>query len=382
MGKLKIQLRRGRIVTALIALGLLISGLYCTVYIKIPVVSQIPSDYMKLMKGGKRIAVVARSARQLDLNQYSNWTGVLQGTLESTLSKYGYFTLVDLAGRKDRLREIALSRSGLTADEKEIGQELAIDGFLYIDVPKQPLYDCKQHEKWTQKTKCTRKEKITTPPTDSEREHARKSGTVAQPKTKTICVQKTTTVHRTVFYITYMTVFLDGRLVNTETGQSISYTHAEPSTITGSSCTAHSSMFQDAADKAAGKVAEHLSPRITPLEAPVLDDMVGVPDAAADKVKAYLKKGIEWADATPPNYEKAKGEWEQALESSGLSSASAFWNLAIYYWYSGDVARAEEYFSKAERIGTFKFIKGKKMNIFSKFLHEKYRKSIEASAEE
>ena len=346
-----------------IVLGGILLGSACGTYIKIPVVSRIPREYMELMKGGRKIALVAVASRGLNLNNYGDWAGGLQGVQERTLRRYGYFQLLDLGGRDSRLREIAYSQTGLTDEQKEIGQELAADGFFFIEIPRQPAYDCKKYETFKTKTSCTKRGKI-----------------VRNNVEQYVCTEKKTVLVKSTYYVTTLTVFLKGRLVNTETAQSISPTHAEPIYQRGDSCVSYGRMFASAAESASESIARALSPLVSKLDVPLDDKPVGVPESAAAAVEKLLEEGVGLADDS--QFKLARDKWKEALQRSAQSSANAFWNLAVYYWYAGDMQAAEDHFRRAERLGGIEYMDKSKMNVYSRFLHEQKRRETEISNEE
>ncbi len=94
-------------------------------------------------------------------------------------------------------------------------------------------------------------------------------------------------------------------------------------------------------------------------------------------MKSLLSSGIKWLQTDSPNLELAKKDWEKALLVSGNSSASALWNLAIYYWSKGEVEKADEFFNKSNDRGGEDWIDSKKRNIISKFHLEKDRIQLE-----
>ncbi|MCP5502082.1 MAG: hypothetical protein H7A25_19440 [Leptospiraceae bacterium] len=326
----------------------------CSTYIKIPVVETMPPNYMKVMRGQRNIAVYHQSTfPPVGGGRYGNWSKTLTDSVENTLQEFKFYKLVDVKNREDRLKEVALSQTGITGDIKDLGRQLAIDGLLYLETPAPPVSQCdvrvSTHNKsicvsYNKEGKCLRYKQIT--------------------ETKY-------TGYRTT------TVNIKGRLINVETGDSLTYAYNQPNVVSSHlgnpSCVSEQEGFSQAVRVAAFSIASNISPKMGALEVALYDDPVGVADENKDQVKALLKAGIKWADTEPPDYEEAYKNWKKALTISGDSSPSAYWNLAIYQWYKGDLMEAEQNFNESKSTGGPDWLNSKRMEIMARFKIEKER---------
>ena len=352
-------MRTKKIIVIFTLLGLL-PFFDCKTYIKIPVAVNISSEFSSVMQGGKSIALVAVLPDNVNMGEYGDWDTTLHGIMTNTLRKYGYFNFVDAGSRKDRLREAAYSKAGVTATQKQLGEEMSIDGLLYIEIPRQPTHSCQVTSRTV--SYCA------TEVYDLE-------------KKKWKCASQSSYIEK-FGYLT-MNVTMQIRLVNVQTGQYLSRMHSETEVHqTQSNCLSFLEGFNLTAKKAAWNLAAKFSPKITPLEAPVEDGLTGVPDPLKNSVETFLDQGMAWSQATPPSYEKARDNWQKALDASSNTSVSALWNLGLYHWYSGDMTQAEECFKKAEALGKDDFMDSKKQSIRSRFTEEKKRLARENKAVE
>ena len=368
------------------ALPGLLFGLACTTYVQIPVVSSMPARFGQTMKGGRRVAVVLLRPKELDMSEFGDYAATLYGAVRNAVEAYRYLVVVDTASRRQRLEEIAFSRTGLTSEQQAMGQELSADAFLFIEVPQAPQHSCTRSSAQTQQSRCKKN------------------------NDKGECIE---TEYYTVTKYTAtlnMAVYVQGRLVNVATGQTLAHqatnvgarralgTDRENSwlfrtlggnagelsvTSTGSppSCPSVLTAFEESARVAAFVLAQNLSPRITDMEVPLEDRMIGVPDKAADRVKAHIKRGIKWADRKPPNLDEAFRSWKAALDLSGGNSVAALWNIAVVLWSRGDYDGSLIHFRKAERIGGPDYLDGSLADTFSRFLKEKERVEKERDRE-
>ncbi len=356
----------------------------CSTYIKIPVVASMPQGFMQMMKGGKKIAIIAaKSPDGAEYSDFGDMTTAIQGAAENAFRDYRYFEMVDIAGRRDRLREIAFTQSGMTAEQREIGQEFAVNGFLYLEVPAPPQADCRMSTRTKQVEECVARDE---------------KGKCTRNYFRTVIISTATLTMR---------VSVKGRLVNLETGQMMTHLasnigaarletdsallnalNSVRGNSTGqyvneseggiASCPSVLTSFQDAVGIAAQDLVMHLSPKIVDYNVVIEDDIAGTPDSAKDAVKGLLKAAIKWLKSDSPNFEEAFENWKQAFDLSGGQSLSALWNLAIYYWATGDLAQADQYFTKVKINPDF--FDDKKMEIYSTFKAEKKRRDMEASA--
>lgn len=337
--------------------------IYCKTGIPIPVVTNMPKDFGAVMQGKKNVGVILVPSKEnwlQKLGYQMDWTAVVQSAVETALKDYRYFSLVDVSSQKERLMKIAESQSGITAQQKQIGQQLALDALLFIQMTAQPLYECKVEE-------------------------VLDKAAIAQNVMRAAQGQPLIPTKQPTG-IMYLTVFVSGKLVNVETGRSIPQGSNKPfrkeNGLGNTSCPSILDSFDGALQFAAQTIATGVSPKIEDIQVIVESDPIGASDATKKNVEAYLKQGIKWAGAKPPNLEKAAELWKKALDTSGGKSASAYWNLAIYKWSTGDLIGAKEYFAKAEKAADNPdwISAGDRMDTVSKFEEEKKRLDKEKKA--
>lgn len=331
--------------------GLLVSS--CSTYMKIPVVKYMPQKYMKVMKGGRNIAIIMEDKKTRHVSGYGDWKGTLRGSIENSLQSQGFFRIIDISSREKRLKELAAMQTGITDVVKEMGREFAIDGLLYIEMPAAPASSCTRKRSEHSHSKCVRR----------------------NLEGKCIKYKKYIDIKYTGVLTTQVAV--KGKLINVQTGESIVYTYSQPtrsqSSLGDPSCPSRLDGFSRAANQAGYAIARHLSPQMGNLEADLESDPVGVPDELEDEVETHLKNGIKWAEKEPPDFDEAYKSWRKAKQIAGNTSPSANWNLAIYQWFKGNMVEAEEEFRSAKTNGGPDWLDDDKMTILAKFKEEKKR---------
>ena len=344
--------------SVLSVLILFVTLLTCGTYITIPVVKDMPPQVARLMQGKRNLGVVAVPPR-INLDSRIDWSSTVQGAVVTAFDKSGYFRLIDLKGRQQRLQEIAHSRGGTTVAQKEIGKEIGADAFLFIEVTNQPKADCKTELK-----------------TDLAKAGAGLAALVISKGKDDGGVgigEKQETGVRIV------TVFVTARMVNIESGRQVVHSHSEPYKLYNDAgntqCPSELEAFDAALKVAGSKIVENLSPRIVQMEVPIESTGEGAPEATLDRVNANLSTGLQWAESR--NFERAAKSWNRALELSDNKSYSAYWNLAVYQWSQGDMDKAEEYFNEAEKNAPPGWLDQDKIDVISTFQEEKKRKEKE-----
>lgn len=321
------------------------------------------SRLQSVLKGKKRIAVVARdlspniSAQLSGSALAGEWQETTRGTVKKAFEGKGFYEIIDLDSRDLRYRELAHAQTGMTRNQLKIGQELAINALLFVQMTAKPRSECKREEV----------SKLSAQAMQLAMMAASKGEAGAEPP-------------KQYAGVTYVTAFVQGTLVNVETGASVSYTSTSPYRLENDAgnlqCPSELTAFDGALQLAAEAIADRLSPEIVTLKIPLADDTDGLV-GNTDRVEAYLEEGIKWAEAG--DFEQASLSWERALSESGGRSSAALWNLAAYNWYAGDMDMAENYFGRSIRSAEPGWITSGKRFVYKKFKEEKERKLREGN---
>ncbi len=304
------------------------------------------------MKGGRNIAIIFKKSR-VKLEDPS-WERTLQADMENSVRALGYFNIIDLSARAKRLQEIQRSQTGLTDEEIQIGKEMKLDGFLYLNVDNKSRSSCKTS-------------------------YTTKKVYPCGDRTKCKAEKVKITVKTLQFYL-----YIRGELINVATGQSMAFTNTNPVGVPVQgegvkSCMSRQEAFPQAARVSAQRLARSLSPVVTFLRAEIDDDPKGSPEAVEEQVEKLLKEGKKWAKSGRDNIADAKKSWQRALKVSGYNSVYAYWNLGVAYWAEGNMREAEEHFNKAKELGGPDFLSKNKRRTLAKFKQEQQRLSLESS---
>jgi len=352
-----------------IALSVILLFSNCITTAKIPVVESAPPNFYETMKKARSIGIYVDDIQD---SSTDDWKNTIHSGIKSALNDFNYFKIVDIKNRSQRLKEMSFAQQ-MGTEMLSIGNELSIQGLLYVNIPEPPRYDCRLSTYSKEETYCAEKDK--------------EGKCIKQATRKVITYEQT---------LTY-TVFVNAKLINVTSGQSIVATNTESAILKNSGetpnvpCPSLSEGYVSAVTIASNIIVETISPKVRPFSIPVFTKPTGVSDESKSKtVESYLIKGNSWLDANSPNFDFAKKDWELALTESNYSSANAFWNLAVFYWHSGEISKAEEYFNKAISTGgadfldsTFENLKlifrNKRRDVINKFYEEKKRLQLENS---
>ncbi len=314
-----------------------------------------------VMKGKRIIGIVAlKPSEQVarEITYVDDWAGTLENRVSAELSSRGYFKIVDISNRKNRLQELAHTHTGLTSAQKAIGQEMAVDGLLYLNMTAPPVSEC-------------RSEVLSSGLTYGKAALQLGLAMAANVDTGKVEASAPTGVR-------YLTVFIQGKLVNIETGQSISYSHTKPYRLPGKvgnrDCPSELKAFHGALNEAAKELVDHLSPGIITMNVPLEKSVKDIPGDTGKVVKQHLENGIKWAKTG--DFELAADSWKRALDISGGQSVSALWNLGAYYWFVGDFTEAERKFKQVMRVaGPDWMEKSSRRKLWVAFREEKRRRN-------
>lgn len=286
-----------------------------------------------ILEGRRNLAVVAAKFDKKyasNLGKYAqSWNESIEVVVSKTLSELGYYNIVDLSSRKQRLQELAYSQSGLTQESLEIGRELQARNFFIVRMTKAPEVRCKieEVENYVTTAIVVTARSIVMPEEAGNINTGRPTG------------------------VLYVAMFIEGRLSNLETGRSISHFYSQtlrvPSKAGNRKCSSPDASFEKIVLNAGRELAKNLSPKLIRLSVPLIKDSSDLKGRLKKKVNSYLRSGIEWARSG--DMDEAKREWEEALGQSNNESGGAMWNLGVYHWHRGEFEKSGKYFVKVKR---------------------------------
>ena len=313
------------------------------------------------LEGKKRVAVVAKEIppaiqRSMRAGLAEEWSDTIRASMKSALEDYGYYTILDVDSRNARYNELARSQTGLTNYQLAIGQELQVDHLFFVNMTALPRVECK-----------------TEMVTDSVAAASAALQLAMAAKGQDVKMSNQSTSRPTG--VLYLTVFVEGKLVNVETGRSVSTSTTEPFKLQNQAgnpeCPSELQAFDGALKQAAKKIADKLSPKVHTVKLPIEDGVDDVKGGDKKLVQQYLADGINWIEAG--DMEQAVKSWEMAMEESGGSSSSAFWNLAVAKFAAGEVDEADQLFQRAFQAGGPGFMDSTKRATYALFKKEKQR---------
>lgn len=326
---------------------MLILGSCKTHTLNVTVASSVPPKFIEVMKGGNRIAVFSKK----DKRNNTDWKHQLEGAIKNELNHAGYFTIVDVASRKDRLEAIAFSNSGMTAEAKEIGKEMSVDGFLYLTTASEPKTECTRESREVKKEVCVAK--------DKEGKCTKTNIKYETKWTSTLLVN----------------VYMEGILVNLETGRTLGHAITETQKFRKSQkdCPSELEAIEKATEKGAEELVSRISPVMTQMEIEVFNDTdANIPNK--DQINHRLDEGAKALANDEPDYLSIISVWEDAARLADEKAPEPYWNLGIAYWKMLRMNQAEENFSKALNLGGRDFRDDQKiMNVYRTFEMEKSR---------
>ncbi|MCS7205431.1 MAG: hypothetical protein NZ853_07025 [Leptospiraceae bacterium] len=314
-----------------------------------------------VLDGKKKVAVIAKEPppairRSFDrLGLASELNETMRAAMKTKLQQYGYYTVLDIDSRNERYQELARTQTGITQAQKRLGLELEVDHLIFVNMTAIPRVECKV-------------ELIT----DAVAAAAVALQLALAASGVEVKIDNTTTSRPTG--VLYLTVFLEGTIVNVETGKSISHSVQKPVRLANQAgniqCPSELVAFNQALDLATTEIANVLSPQIITLDIP-LESKDNVKIGDKKMINQLLVDGIRWIEAG--DVEQAIKSWEEALTYSGGTSKSALWNIAIAHWYSGNMEEAQKYFDLTLKIGGPNFFNSEKRRIYAIFKQEKRR---------
>lgn len=356
-----------RLKTIIVCFILLFVDCRATIPIKFP---QFPEGTQgarlrDVLNGRKKVAVVIKELKPSIKNGLerfgvsTDWSETIRAAMKTQLEKFGYYIVIDIDTRNERYEELARTQTGITQTQKALGLELAVDHFFFVNMTAAPKVECKI-------------ENVSDPVALSL--IAMQIAATAKDKNS----NKNITVNSDVIKPTgvlYLTIFLEGMIVNIESGRSISYSVQEPfrleNQLGNKQCPSQLVAFHQALEIATMKIASKLSPMIVTLSIPLEEKDNTVQAGDKKIINQYLKDGIKWFQAG--DIDQAIQSWETALMESGGTSKCAYWNLATAKWYKGDMVEAQRYFDLSIKVGGPKFINENKRKIIAIFKQEKKR---------
>ncbi len=327
----------------------------CSTIIKIPVVKNSPPGFEQSMGVGRNLGIYVSKSEESIFRDIREWKYLIQGSVLNKFLEKRYFKIVDISKREARLKEVVFSQ--MMGVNKDITKDLPVDILLSIEIPQEPISECNQYTQFYFRQECAKID--------------------AMGKCLRYVQKKIPEYSKVLTY----TVFVKAKMMNLETGQSLEYTNSEPAVLTRKSgspfidCPSKVEALNEALNIASEEIAMRLSPSVEEIDVKVYKDDTGFSESLKKKeILKLLESGNSWLKTDKPNIELARRDWETALKLSNQTSASAFWNLGVYYWFKGDLIIAGDYFKKSFQIGQdLGWVDSKKRNTFSIFEAEKER---------
>jgi hypothetical protein len=315
-----------------------------------------------VLDGQKNLAIVAPepdAGYTSMVGAKYDFSQIAEAEVQNAMTQRGFYNFIDLKNRKERLRQLARTQTGLTAVQKLIGQEDAVDALLVVAMERAPKMECKVEGV-----------------TDAAQVavEALKLGVDIYARSQGHNLRIDTDMDRTrrPTGVLYLTIFLQGTIVNIETSRSVAYSVSRPyrqvNTVGNTRCPGALKAFDFSIKSAADEIAKYLSPNVDVHKVALEDSVDDVNDSVAKTVRAYLKEGLRFAK--DDDLDSASEQWEEALSSSHGNSASALWNLATYKWYKGEMGEAHDYFRRAMRAGGPAWLSDAKRETYSLFKNE------------
>ena len=314
----------------------------------------------QVLDGQRNVAVLAikissEVAKKLDSQSTNAWNVGIEASVSQNLSELGYYKIIDISSRKERLKELAYTQSGLTEESLEIGRDLQVNNFFLIRLPKPPKIECRieEVENYATTALAITARAVINPNHAGSVNTGRPTG------------------------VLYVSLFIEGRLSNVETGQSVSHFYTKtlrlPSTGGNRACTSSYKALEKLIPIAGRKLAKELSPKFLRLSVSLFSKSQDLSGNMKRIVEKHLIAGVKWAKNN--DMEEAHIEWEAALKKSNQTSGGAYWNLAVYHWHTGDFEQADEYFTVIKR-KKWQLLDHKKRRTISLFNKEKRASGI------
>lgn len=347
---------------------LIATGCGTSVYIRYPKFpdGEAGSRLRSTLDNKKRVGVIARELPAGMINTLrreglaTEWSETMLATMRTALEDYGYYTLVDVESRKQRYAELANSQAGFSTVQLALGQELQVDHLFFVNMTAIPRVECKIEmvvDKFAAAAAAA--DAIM-----AARSNRGNRGGNNQPVSKPTGVL-------------YLTVFLEGKLVNIETGRSSSYSTTDPLRAENqpgnTDCPSQLGAFSSALKMSAKKIADRLSPKVQEQRVVLEDSVDEIKGGDKKLIAQYLKDGMKWIDAE--DMAEAEKSWQMALDESGGSSASALWNIAVVKFANGNMDEAGRFFERAMSTGGKQWMDNDKRALYA--LYKKEKKRIE-----
>lgn len=321
----------------------------------------------EVMGAQKTLGIVAPDANAVLAGPFADkdFSRIVESEVEKAINERGYYEFVDLKNRRERLRELVKTQTGLFSVQKMLGQEKAADALLVVSMSRTPRTECKVEHVFSVAKASWEVAKIGYRVYMESQGHG--TWVMGDPTESSLPTG-----------VLYMTLFIRANMVNIETGRSVAYGYAKPyrqiSSPGNLRCPSGLKAFDESVKAASQEIADHLSPKIDVFNVALETNVDDVDSNVAGLVKGYLKEGFKFAESD--NLEAASEQWEEALSESGGRSAAAFWNLAAYKWYAGDMVAAQDYFRKAMRVGGPGWLDDSKRETYALFKSEYKRQRL------
>ena len=325
-------------------------------------VENVRPDFIPTMGKNQVLTIVAPESPNMKKEDFGDYSISSQKKAIELINSRNYFQV-------DGLSNPELNKLAQSKNYKVIKEKSGADSMLLITQPKKPpQVNCQLHTETRYRNGSCLKYNTTY--------KTRNDGTQVAQNTCVDWEQVPYTV--TTSSITFRGK-IDAELVNLNTGKKITANSKDVvmKTEDGAVCMGDNSGIRHKWEQYSGthvsEVVHELTPVATNVVVQIHSTADGIPNTPENKeliktVKTDLKGSIKLVKQGAEG--DAKAIWEEIDKKTSGKSASASWNLAVYYWSNGEIENAKKFSDKSHNAGGEKW--QKKISFNKKLIDEQY----------